>query len=347
MIPISSEPTRVRDSAFKLLFGDNYLCAEFIRDYVSIEALSKITEADISDADPRYVFTDREDQESDVLKHLRLSGNEDVYVIGLIEHESGVNFRAEFKLLQYMVYIWSRYEADCERERPGSTSLKDFRYPAIIPIIYFDGSGEWTSLRDFRLKVSGGSELSRFAPSFDYELVQLGKFSEQELLSKGSAISVALLADKSRTAEEAARLGEVYGEQLDRIFEQTPAHARQIIAKVIASLQRRLDIPEAEIQSFVDRISERRFSDMFAMLKPYSVQETRKQAREETLVAAVASMLAQKASTLEINRTAALIGLPLDELELLLPKARAILAEQEQNEEPAQSKKKTRSKPER
>ena len=116
-----------QDSGAKIIFGDDYLFAEFLRDYIPLEHIQQITADDISDESARFVQMGNEDQEADTVKKIKLPSGSDLYAIGLVEHEANVNFRMVFKLLQYLVHIWTKYEADCEEADPGSTKRKDTR----------------------------------------------------------------------------------------------------------------------------------------------------------------------------------------------------------------------------
>lgn len=48
------------------------------------------------------------------------------------------------QLLRYMVYIWEDYEKEMERQKRGISKTKGFKYPPILPIVYYEGTGKWT-----------------------------------------------------------------------------------------------------------------------------------------------------------------------------------------------------------
>ena len=43
------------------------------------------------------------------------------------------------QIFRYMVYIWERYERQMEQKQPSCMKRKDFSYPPIIPIVYYEG----------------------------------------------------------------------------------------------------------------------------------------------------------------------------------------------------------------
>jgi len=85
-----------------------------------------------------------------------LQGEKPVYLIGIIEHESEVNFTMVLKLLQYITYVLTDFvkendkEYNEELEKTGETKLKlsnskDFKLPPVLPVVFYDGGKKWTS----------------------------------------------------------------------------------------------------------------------------------------------------------------------------------------------------------
>lgn len=55
------------------------------------------------------------------------------------------------QLLRYMVYIWEDYEKEMERQKRGISKTKGFKYPPILPIVYYEGTGKWTVARNLQI----------------------------------------------------------------------------------------------------------------------------------------------------------------------------------------------------
>ena len=76
-------------------------------------------------------------------------------MVALIEHKSYVDYDVAMQLLRYMVCIW--YDRAKDRDHPQEHRNKEFRYPPVIPIVYYEGKQEWTAglqLRDRILLMS-------------------------------------------------------------------------------------------------------------------------------------------------------------------------------------------------
>ncbi len=83
-----------------------------------------------------------EERYADTVKRVKISENNTLFFIALIEHKTKVDYNVSMQLLRYMVYIWEDYEKEIERAHKGITKTRDFKYPPILPIVYYEGSGE-------------------------------------------------------------------------------------------------------------------------------------------------------------------------------------------------------------
>ena len=75
-------------------------------------------------------------------------------MIALIEHKSTVDYNVTMQLLRYMVYIWEDYEKEQEKLPEGISKKKEFRYPPILPIVYYEWTDRWTAAVSFKDKIA-------------------------------------------------------------------------------------------------------------------------------------------------------------------------------------------------
>ena len=121
------------DNSFKLIFDDHRLFADFIKDFIHIDILEDIKPEDIEDISERFLPLFQEHRDADTVKRIKLKGNIPCFIIAILEHESKVNYRSCFKMLQYICLVLDSWEKEAEKEKPGSTLLKDFKYPPVLP----------------------------------------------------------------------------------------------------------------------------------------------------------------------------------------------------------------------
>lgn len=281
--------TEVQDNSSKVIFDDPILCSQLLRDYTDIPLLKNVRPEDIEDVTERYVPLFLEERNSDVVKRVNLkreseSGEtEPLFLVSLIEHKSRVDYNVVMQILRYMVYIWEDYEKEMERLHNGITRTKGFRYPPILPIIYYEGAANWTAAIQFHDRVFLSDVLSEYIPNFSCKLIALRDFSNEYLMGKEGELSLIMLINKLQDAADFAKLSDsVSKEYLTNLTESTPEYLLDMIAKVIEILLRKMNVPYDEAEAFSMQIKERRMGELFENFKGYDVQAVRKEEREKT-----------------------------------------------------------------
>jgi hypothetical protein len=104
-----------KDNTLKSIFGDNLLFTQFLHDLVPLDILKSVRPEDITDLSERYLPLFQESRDSDTVKRIKLPGSPPLFVIAIVEHESKVNFRTPFKMLQYICLVLNEYEKEQEK----------------------------------------------------------------------------------------------------------------------------------------------------------------------------------------------------------------------------------------
>jgi hypothetical protein len=84
-------------------------------------------------------------------------------------------------MLQYICLVLDHYEKEVNKERPGFSLTKDFRYPPVLPIVFYDGTASWTAERDFADRTRMKEIFAKYIPSFEYELVDLNRYTLEDI----------------------------------------------------------------------------------------------------------------------------------------------------------------------
>ena len=95
-------------------------------------------------------------------------GDSEIYLIALIEHQSENDFDMSFRILRYIVFIWTDYAAQQEKLHKGITKSKAFLYPPILPVVYYEGTNTWSAPLNFKDRVFLNNVLGDYIPSFHY-----------------------------------------------------------------------------------------------------------------------------------------------------------------------------------
>ena len=268
------------DSSSKIIFGNAELCSQFLRNYMDMPILQDIQAEDIEDVSERYVPMFTEERYADTVKRVKLSENNTLFFISLIEHKTKVDYNVSMQLLRYMVYIWEDYEKEMERAHKGITKTKDFKYPPILPIVYYEGSGEWTAVRNFQDRVLLSDAFGAFTPRFLYKLIQLQKYNMQDLVDKNDELSFVMLINRLQGTEEFRDMN-LPEDYLKNLSERSNDELMAVIAKVISVMLRHLNVPEKEIEEFTGQVKEWKMGELFENFRDYDLPAARKKAQEE------------------------------------------------------------------
>lgn len=274
---------KLKDRSAKLIFGDPILCAQFLRDYVDIPMLKDVAPEDIENVTSRYIHLFTEERDSDVVNKLHLKKDEPpFYVVSLIEHKSYVDYNVVMQLLRYIVFIWEDYEKEQNKEHQGISKTKGFRYPPVLPIIYYEGMENWTAAVELKDRIYLSGLLEPYVPNFQCILVQLKNYSNEEIKKRQDELSLFMLVSKLQEAADLVRLTEeVSPAYIKEVTAHSPKHLLELISQIMEAFLSKMNVPEKEVSVFTEQIRERRMGELFSNFKGYDVQATRREAREE------------------------------------------------------------------
>ena len=275
--------TKAHDNGAKLIFDDPILCAQFLRGYTNIELLKDVQPEDIEDISERFLPMWQEGRDSDSVKKVRLKDG-DLFLIAIVEHQSKVHYDMAFKLLRYMVMVLTDYEREQEKKKPGITHTKEFCYPPILPVVYYEGSEKWTAVRNFKDRVYLNDVLGRYIPDFEYVVVPVASYTNEELIERKDELSLIMLINKLRSSADFKSLKEIPPEYFEKLSEKTPRYLLELIGKIIAVFLYRMNVPRKEVEQFTDQIRGGEFQMLFDSFEAYDVQETRRISKAEDVL---------------------------------------------------------------
>lgn len=279
-----------KDVNGKVLFGDPVLCSQFIRDYIPIPILRNVQPEDIEDVTSKYQTFIGSEYKADTVKKIRLREEVDadasgyqtdsIYLVSLVEHKSSVDFDVAMQLLKYIVCIWTQYAKDIEVTDKDASRRKAFRYPPILPIVYYEGKDTWTADAHLIDRVMMKDIFKGFLPDFRYFMVGINSYSNEELLSHEDEMSFLMMLNKVQTAESLSKFLEQNSNIIERLFEKSPERIITILADTVASLCRRLNVPEKETQECVEKVRKRKMGYLFENMDKMDIQEERRKTKE-------------------------------------------------------------------
>lgn len=276
---------QVADSGGKTILEDPTMMSQLLNGYVDIGIIKDIRPEDIVDVTERFIPMFTEERDADVVKkvHVRTTTEEFDFFIALIEHKSGVDYNVVMQLLRYMVLIWEDFEHQMEKKSKGISKTKGFKYPPVLPIVYYEGQEEWTASTELAERIALNETFFEYVPNYRYYLISLNKYDREELIEKKDAMSFVMLLNRIKSAEEFKNLNLPDG-YFDNLQENSPDEVLAVIAKVIAVMLRKQNVPENDINNMVDQIKRREHMALFDGWQGFDVQEERKNGEEIKLI---------------------------------------------------------------
>ena len=288
---MTEQKNQLYDVNSKRIFGNHELCAQFLRDYADIPLLKNVRAEDIEDVTERYHVYEGIEHSSDTVKRIKIDTatesasktpqlNMPIYVISLVDHKSTVDYNVSMQLLRYMVGIWSDWETEMREKNRSSRDKKDFKYPPIIPIVYYDGIKEWTADLHLKDRVFLSELFGAYIPDFTYKIIRNRDYSNEELLANEDEMSLLMLLNKVRQSEDFEMLRSVSPELVNRIVQGSSENVLEIIISTVWSLCRKLNLSEVETENYVQKVRERRMGYWFDGMEPMDIQEERRKTAE-------------------------------------------------------------------
>lgn len=276
--------TKLKDSFGKTIFGNNELCAQFLRRYTKIPQLKDVQAEDIEDVSGRFTHMFTEERDADVVKKIKIKTDGiPFYLISLIEHKSNVEYNVVMQILRYIVYIWEDFEKKENAEKEGISKTKDFKYPPVLPIIYYDGVKNWTAALRLKERINMNDLFAEYIPDYKCMLFSIQKHSNEEIADGKDELSILILLDKLKNISDFKKLNEELPEGFfSEVTENTPQSIMDIMFSVIRVLLSKVKLPEEEIDDFIKEIKEvKNVGGWFEHFEEIDIPAEREKLREE------------------------------------------------------------------
>ena len=214
---------KIRDTSSKLIFENPILCAQFLRGYLDIPLLKEVQPEDVEDVSERYVHMFTEERSSDVVKRVHIkSDGVPFFLVSLIEHKAKVDYNVVMQVFRYMAFIWEDYEKERERQHSGISRRKEFQYPPILPVVFYDAAENWTAAVSLHERILLSDIFREYTPDYRCILMQLKDYSNAELMEKGDELSIIMMINKLKRAADFA--GQVKERCMGELFSNFEAY---------------------------------------------------------------------------------------------------------------------------
>lgn len=185
------------DQSYRFLLSSKKLFVELLRSFVNREWVTCVDEECIEEINHSFVLSDFSRKEADLVYKARLLNGRDVILYILLELQSTVDYEMPYRLLLYQTEIW-RFVL---RERLDLREASSYVLPAIVPIVLYTGQRPWTAKRRFRELLANEATFGTEVLDFEYILIDVERYSEEELLGLSNTIGSVFLLDQTADQE--------------------------------------------------------------------------------------------------------------------------------------------------
>lgn len=250
------------DTRLKELFRNKGAFVSLLRDCVKPSWADDLDEGSLRRSEDSFILPDFRQKEADVVYEATLNnGKRKVIFYVLLELQSRVDYRMPYRLMLYICEILRNFynNAD-EKER----SRKDFKFPAVIPIVFYSGKRKWTVPGNLREMFDGQGVFGGSLMDFQYTLIDAAGYDDENVKNFGSKLlKVVILLGKSGSLDEIRNIIETHKTDITQMDEEEQRILRAAV-EIIGSLYKSVD--SGESNETVDVTNKERVGSMFETL---------------------------------------------------------------------------------
>ncbi|MFL0194288.1 Rpn family recombination-promoting nuclease/putative transposase [Clostridium sp. WILCCON 0269] len=195
---IKKDINNIHDKSYKDLFSNKEVFINLVQNFVKNSWSDELREENLELVNKSYILSDYEELESDIVYKANMGDNEVVFYV-LLEFQSSVDYSMPIRLFLYMAEIWREFLKNTEK---GEVKRKDFRLPAIVPLVLYNGEYKWTVERRFKNIINKSKLFGNNIIDFEYILFDINKYEKEELVQLGNISSAIFLLDQKVDFEE-------------------------------------------------------------------------------------------------------------------------------------------------
>lgn len=181
---------KTSDRGWRYLLSNKEAFLQFAQGFINAPWVKELNNANINLIDKSFVSHSMKERESDLLYHIQLEDKNILFYL-LLELQSTKDQQIPYRLLQYMVNAWDYFI------RQEKNQSSNFNLPAIIPCVFYNGKSPWNIPTNFRHLMPNSELFAPYIVDFEYLLVDINHYNDQQLLEMTNLIGATCYIDKT------------------------------------------------------------------------------------------------------------------------------------------------------
>ena len=216
---MSSQTNDPHDIRLKEVFGNREAFFSLLKDCVRADWIDRLDAESLKPSNHSFILQDFGKKEADVVYEATLNrGRQKVIFYVLLELQSRVDYRMPYRLLLYITEILRYYYKNAD---PDARKRRDFKFPAVIPIVFFSGSQKWTVPTNVREMFDGHRNFGDSLLNFNYALVDAKGYNDESVKSFHSRLlRVIMMFEKSANVAELCEVIKKYKNDIEKLDDE-------------------------------------------------------------------------------------------------------------------------------
>ena len=179
------------DAAYKRLFSRPGMVRDLLRGFAARDWSRALDFTSLTPLPASYVSRDLQQRHGDLVWRVRFGGEQWLYLVLLLEFQSGVDRAMAVRMLTYSGLLYQKLVGEGVLRERGAL-------PPVLPVVIYNGRSPWTAPTDLsELIASGGAALARYQPSQQYFLLDEGRVDGGSL-PPGNLVSALIALETNR-----------------------------------------------------------------------------------------------------------------------------------------------------
>ena len=207
------------DTRLKELFKNKDAFISLLKDCIKAEWINDLDEDSLKPSNHSFILQDFKKKEADIVYEATLNnGKEKVIFYVLLELQRKVDYRMPYRLLLYIVEILRYYYNNAD---VNARKRKNFKFPAVFSIIFFNGSQKWNVPLNLKEMFDGHKRFGNYLINFNYALVDVKGYDNETVKHfQSQLLKVMMMFEKSKNFFELGETVEKYKSEIAKLNDE-------------------------------------------------------------------------------------------------------------------------------
>jgi len=232
-----TEIVKYHDTFFKEVFSRPDVAENLVLNFLPPNVTGALKPSSFRLRKGSFVDPRLKEYYSDLLYRVDFENGKGAYVYLLFEHKSRPDKKVAFQLFQYMARVLNR------TTKRGKKPVRP-----VIPVVLYHGKKKWNVPSDFAALYDAPEDLGAKLLDFDYYLIDLSAFSDDEIKIRALAcatLAVALLLMKNIFSPDLSKRLAGYFELVRNVSDQSALEFLESVFRYLGVAKERVKLADA------------------------------------------------------------------------------------------------------